>query len=112
MKKTAVVAAPVTGVQILHDIDAAVGKMGKISGKGTNHVARAMRSIVDDDVELRGVAENLRLCRGVAGIADYDRYARVDETERRTFRIDVHPDNGFCANEVFRPGVERASVLD
>ena len=70
-----------------------------------------MRSVINDNVELRRAFEHPFANFGSIGIADYDADARVVIVEASAIRIDVATDQGCSFAEVPRPDIERAPIL-
>ena len=86
--------APVAAMHILGDKDAALHYKWEIQRKRFDYVARQMRAIIDDDVELRRTLEHPLTNLGSICIADDDADARVVVAEARAVRIDVATDQG------------------
>ncbi len=91
---------PVAAMQILGDKDATLHHMREVQRERLDDVARPMRAVIDDDVELWRALEHPLADLGSIGIADDDADARVVVAEARAVRIDVAADQGRCIAEV------------
>src|SRR5215208_5466585 len=112
MKQPAGKVLPITAMQVLYDVQSALGEVRKVAGKAADDVPRLVRSVVDYQVELSAALEDLLPSAVGVRIADDQSDASVVVPQPRASRVYVAAHDGFGGGEKFAPNFERAAILN